>query len=265
MFGTSSGMEAKGVPKSLCEGIKVVSILIGSRNLIDEDWNKPAWGNNEAVIDFLGKTGLLRSPRKILEIGSGKGRMLRYLVDSGHDAVGLDMNPHAIAEADRDLTIHEGLATRLPFADDTFDLVVSFDLFEHVLESDVHVNEVKRVLKDGGYYLLQTPNKWTNITFEVIRFSRKYGIRHTFDFLKPPYHCALHNYWQLKSRFQKHGFEVTFYDIPTVNDFFRDKIRRFRGRFGLIMLKLLNPDKFPMPLRTNFYVQARMVSTDDHS
>ena len=60
----------------------------GSESLIQEDWEKGLWGNNRAAIQFLESTGLLNRPQKILEIGSGKGYMLRYLVDKGHDAQG---------------------------------------------------------------------------------------------------------------------------------------------------------------------------------
>lgn len=236
-----------------------MGIFGGSQSLVEQDWNKGFWGNNPAAIQFLEATDLFSRPRKILEIGSGKGHMLRYLVNEGHDAQGLDMDPAAIAECDSDLRIHQGLATELPFEDGSFDIVLSLDLFEHVPDSDRHLSEVRRVLKTNGYYLLQTPNKWTNIPFETLRFFRKYGIRHTFDFLKPPEHCSLHSYRQVRNRLRKHNFSAEFYDIPVVNDFFRQKLKRFAGNFGLMALKVVNPDELPMPLRTNFYVAAQRI------
>lgn len=236
-----------------------MAILGGSQALIDEDWNKEFWGNNPAAIRFLETTGLLTRPRKILEIGSGKGYMLRYLAEQGHDVRGVDMDPAAIADSGGGVSIQQGLATQLPFEDGSFDIVLSLDLFEHVPESDRHLREVRRVLKKDGHYLLQTPNKWTNFPFECLRFFRKYGIRHTFDFLKPPEHCALHSYRQVRNRLKKHRFDVKFYDIPVVNDFFKQKLKRFAGSFGLMMLKVIDPDKLPMPLRTNFYIEARRL------
>jgi SAM-dependent methyltransferase len=234
----------------------------GSQELVDQDWNKEFWGNNPAAIQFLEETGLLTRPIKILEIGSGKGFMLRYLTDEGHDVQGVDMDAAAIAECDSDLRIHQADATELPFEDNSFDIVLSLDLFEHVPDSDRHLTEVRRVLKNDGHYLLQTPNKWTNVPFESLRFFRKYGIRHTFDFLKPPEHCALHSYRQVRKRFRKHGFTTDFYDIPVVNDFFREKLRRFAGKPGLMALKVINPDKLPMYLRTNFYVAAQRLDLE---
>ena len=54
-----------------------------SKALIDEDWDKEFWGNNQAAMQFLKETTLLQTPKRILEIGSGKGYMLRYLVEGG--------------------------------------------------------------------------------------------------------------------------------------------------------------------------------------
>jgi len=240
-----------------------MGFLGGSESLVQEDWNKEFWGNNQAAIQFLEATGLLATPRKILEIGSGKGYMLRYLMDKGHDVQGIDMDPAAIAACDSDLPLRQAVATDLPFERDSFDIVLSLDLFEHVPDSDRHLSEVRRVLKMKGYYLLQTPNKWTNFPFEMLRFFRKYGFRHTFDFLKPPEHCALHSYRQVRNRLQKHSFSAKFYDIPVVNDFFRQKLKRFIGNFGLMALKVINPDTLPMPLRTNFYIAAQRLDARD--
>lgn len=236
-----------------------MGILSGSEALARADWDKAYWGNNPAAIKFLDATGLLTRPRRILEIGCGKGYMLRYLAGQGHDVTGIDMDAAAIAECDENLTVHQGPAARLPFADRSFDVVISFDLFEHVPETDDHLREVRRVLRQEGHYLIGTPNKWTNIPFEALRCSRKFGIRHAFDFLKPPDHCSLHSYRQLRRRLRKHGFGSEFHDIPVVNDFFRDKMKRFTGSLGLMALKLVNPDRLPIPLRTNFFVDAKLL------
>ena len=60
--------------------------------------------------------------------------------------------------------------TALPYTTATFDILISFDVFEHIPDSDAHLIEVRRVLRPGGCYLLQTPNKWTNSVFETIRW-----------------------------------------------------------------------------------------------
>ena len=74
-------------------------------------------------------------------------------------------------------------------------------------------------------------------------------------------HCSLHSWTQLRRRFARHGFTTEFYDVPVVNDFFKRKVRHYTGAPGMLMLKLLNPDRLPLPMRTNFYLKATLSAT----
>jgi SAM-dependent methyltransferase len=47
----------------------------------------------------------------------------------------------------------------LPFSDEMFDLVSSFQVIEHVVEVRPYLEEIKRVLKPGGKVLFTTPNR----------------------------------------------------------------------------------------------------------
>ena len=94
----------------------------------------------------------------------------------------------------------------------------------------------------------------------MVRWSRSYGVRRTFDFLKPPQHCALHSYGALRRRLETHGFAVEFFDIPVVNEYFVEKVRAFLGRPGTSLLRIVDPDRLPLRMRTNFYVKAHMVA-----
>ena len=138
--------------------------------------------------------------------------------------------------------------TALPFADRTFDIVMSFDVFEHIPDSDAHLREVRRVLRPGGSYLIQTPNKWTNVVFETIRWRSFTRFRQD--------HCSLHSLGELQRSLTAHGFRVRAYDVAVVNDFFRQKVHRYAGWPGAALLAVVNPDRLPLALRTNLYVAA---------
>lgn len=209
------------------------------------------FGNTEANITFLQQTGALEQRPEILEIGSGAGKMLQFLRSQGHAVHGVDVNPELVAEAKRhvaDLPIQLTSGVALPFPDGAFDVVLSFDVFEHIPSTDAHLEEVRRVLKPHGSYLVQTPNKWTNVIFETIRWRSFTKFRED--------HCSLHSLQELRARLDRHGFDVQTFDVPVVNDFFRQKVRRYLGPLGLVLLAVVNPDRLPLALRTNLYVQA---------
>jgi SAM-dependent methyltransferase len=236
---------------------------MGDAALIDAEWNQAAWGNYEANLRFLRLAGLPQAPQRILEIGCGKGAILAHLQALGHRCTGIDIDPRALAQCHAEhpeLTIGLASGDALPFEDGSFDLVVSLDVFEHIKDSDRHIAEVRRVLKGGGRYLLQTPNKLTNIPFEILRHSRKLRIGPVAAYREViSDHCALHSLWQLRRRFRQHGFELSIFDIPVVDDYFRAKMRRYLGVCGGVLLAIINPDDLPAWLRTNFYACARRV------
>jgi cyclopropane fatty-acyl-phospholipid synthase-like methyltransferase len=210
------------------------------------------FGNHDANLRFLSATGLLRQGARVLEIGSGRGTLLHHLREHGVNTVGIEPSGTLAREARArhgSLPLARMSGARLGFADAAFDVVLSFDVFEHIADSDGHLAEVRRVLAPGGAYALQTPSKWTNAVFETIRWR-------SFTAWKAD-HCALHSMRELRVRFGAHGFDTTFADVPVVNEFYRQKLRRYLGPAGPAVLGIVNPDRWPLPLRTNFFVVAR--------
>jgi SAM-dependent methyltransferase len=209
-------------------------------------------GNLDANLRFIDHTGVLVASPEILEIGSGTGTMLHQLRQRGYRAQGVELRQAFIDQAHAwygAVPIAQVTGPELPFSDRSFDVVLSFDVFEHIPDSDAHLREVTRVLRPGGSYLLQTPNKWANVVFETIRWRSLTAWRED--------HCSLHTLGELERRLGRHGFStVRAFDVPVVNDFFRVKVRKYAGWPGTLALALANPDRFPLRFRTNLYVQA---------
>jgi radical SAM superfamily enzyme YgiQ (UPF0313 family)/ubiquinone/menaquinone biosynthesis C-methylase UbiE len=104
--------------------------------------------------------------KKILDIGIGDGRLcLRLAKDKKNDVYGVDVSDYSIKiaktkkEPDLNLHFQKADARKLPFPNNYFDSATSKDLLEHLPAKDhlKHLNEVKRVLKPNGNYLLYTP------------------------------------------------------------------------------------------------------------
>ncbi len=113
-----------------------------------------------------------------LEVGYGAGAVQLALAPGVDDLHGLDLDadPGAVApllEA-RGVrsTLVRGSVYELPYADASFDLVVSFSVFEHLAEHERGLREVARVLRPGGLFLLGMPsvNRIMEAAFLAIGF-----------------------------------------------------------------------------------------------
>lgn len=99
----------------------------------------------------------------VLDVGCGTGQIVKFLNDSGFDAYGCDVSKIAVKMGrklnGRKKIVH-ATASKLPFKDRTFDLVISISMIEHITQNQVtkFLQESKRVLRSGGYIFLVTPN-----------------------------------------------------------------------------------------------------------
>lgn len=92
---------------------------------------------------------------RLLDVGCGDNPLLEWL-PGGASYVGLDYPP-TIGKGYRGRADVLADAQSLPFADESFDVVVAFDLLEHVQVPLQAVCEMRRALKHGGVLLVQVP------------------------------------------------------------------------------------------------------------
>lgn len=101
-----------------------------------------------------------RYERPILDVGCGDGHFGSLLFPEGVD-VGIDPSPRSIAEARsrgayRELYVAS--ACKLPFPDESFGSVLSNCVLEHIPDLDGALDEIGRVLKPGGLFVLTVPS-----------------------------------------------------------------------------------------------------------
>lgn len=97
-------------------------------------------------------------PSRALDIGAGAGGNTRVLASAGWEATALEFSSAGVELArSRGLDVVQGDARAIPFPDDTFGLVVAYDVLEHINEDDRVVEEIARVLRPGGRALIAVP------------------------------------------------------------------------------------------------------------
>src|SRR6185369_460506 len=104
--------------------------------------------------------------RRVLDAACGEGYGTALLGAKAAEAVGVDIDTRSIQHAQSaygSATIRfvEGSCTALPFADASFDIVVSFETIEHLDAADQPpmLAEFARVLKPAGLLIISSPNK----------------------------------------------------------------------------------------------------------
>src|SRR4051812_42174912 len=103
----------------------------------------------------------LAAGKSVLDAGCGTGYGSQILTEAGaRRVVGIDVDRDALPKRGREnlefavADVHE-----LPYADAEFDLVVSFEVIEHVERRNEVIAELARVLADDGVFLVSSPNR----------------------------------------------------------------------------------------------------------
>lgn len=101
----------------------------------------------------------LRPGSRILDLGCGRGTMLRAFADIGMAAHGIEVNERAVKGADSraEIQIAEKLSS-IGYPPDFFDRVVIWHVLEHLVDPRETLGEVLRILKAGGRVAIAVPN-----------------------------------------------------------------------------------------------------------
>ena len=137
--------------------------------------------------------------KKFLEVGCGLGYFSNKASEFGAKVTGIDIGPKLIKINKQKTPNGKFLvssASRLKFNDESFDIVLSTEVIEHVDHQNKAINEMFRVLKSNGILVITTPNRVFKPLFDFLSLVR---IR--------PYHGNEKWYypWELKNILQKYG------------------------------------------------------------
>ncbi|UUO00768.1 class I SAM-dependent methyltransferase [Mycolicibacterium novocastrense] len=102
--------------------------------------------------------------RDVLEAGCGEGYGANLIADVARRVVGLDYDESAVAHVRARyprVDMRHGNLAELPLDDGSIDVVVNFQVIEHLWDQGQFVRECLRVLRPGGCLLMSTPNRIT--------------------------------------------------------------------------------------------------------
>lgn len=107
--------------------------------------------------EIVEKSKIKNRKPKILDVGCGTGANLEMLKQFG-ESEGVDVSDDALEFCrKKGLKVHKGLAEKLPFADESFDIVTALDVVEHLDDDVAGLKEMNRVLKKDGQTLIFVP------------------------------------------------------------------------------------------------------------
>lgn len=215
------------------------------------DLEYPEWANTygnynppDAIMTWIDR--LDRSVR-VLEVGAGGGFLLEELGERGFQQLtGSDITVTALAEMSRrkhGFTVVGTDAESLPFTAQSFDVVISSDVLEHLTRPYQHLAEVHRILTPGGNYLIKTPNRRPAELY--------YRARDLYDY--HIWHPSMFAPGELKRTLGATGFRAEF--LP-VGELTAAQLRKIPTKTARSLARKITLSRLPVTARPHLEVVA---------
>lgn len=139
------------------------------------------------------------SKKDVLEIGCGMGYGSHHLAKHANSVTAIDMSNQRISYCKEHYPKEENIefmlsdGTNIPFEKNSFDIVISFQVIEHIGRKDVeyYLAGIKKVLKDGGILIITTPNK----KLRLLPFQKPWNPEHMIEYDKKTFEKLLSRYF----------------------------------------------------------------------
>jgi SAM-dependent methyltransferase len=221
--------------------------------------------------NFYTRVQALATPESVvIDYGAGRGsyreqlqsimRELRTLHGRVKRVIGLDVD-EALAENPFLDEYHVFDGAKWPLPDNTADLCVCDFVMEHLPDPEMFFAEARRVLKDGGYLCVRTPNRWGYVALAAQLIpNRKHAQvvsqvqenRKAVDVFPTLYRC--NSIGKMRRALERYGFDHAVYGYEAEPAYF--SFSRVAYRLGMIYHRL-TPNRW----RTTIFAFAQLHKT----
>ena len=119
---------------------------------------RPGWKSSGDQLEAMVRSHVTARSR-ILDLGCGRGGVVELLWRDVELAAGLDPDSPSLSEhRAQGMPVVRGVGERMPFVDESFDLIVCLWVLEHLKDPVEAFREVRRVLRPRGHFVFVTPN-----------------------------------------------------------------------------------------------------------
>jgi len=170
-------------------------------------------------------------PLKILKIGPTTGTLLHLLQNEGHECMGCDASSRFIdyAKSKYNVRIDHGRFEQINYANQSFDVILLFNVIENIYNLDEFLKTVESKLKPGGKFILN----FVDMTHNWIAKLQK----NRYFLYRPPV-CYIFTYCVLKSVLLKYGFTIVE-SLPDMRHLSLEKILALLGKYNLLKISQL--------------------------
>lgn len=135
---------------------------------------------------------------KLLDVGAGYGFFMEVARERGWDVYGTELTDEAVEYCEKKgLQMFQGELHELDLEKESFDVIVSIEVIEHVNTPVPFVKKAHQLLRKGGIVYLTTPN------FNSLL---RYRLKEQYNVIEYPNHLCYYTPETLKNLFQKEGF-----------------------------------------------------------
>lgn len=123
---------------------------------------------------------------KVLDVGCGTGAVMQFLIKKNFETHGIDPSEEALKYcAFKGLSVKKSSAEEIDFPENSFDIVFALDVLEHLENPELAVEEIRRVLKKNGVFIMTVPaHQWLwSYHDEALHHQKRYNKKDIINLL----------------------------------------------------------------------------------